>query len=343
MSSPVVDRSRSVAGPGRTVILMYHRVTVLESDPWSLVVHPGRFAEHLDVLDAGYDVVPLCQVLEQPESARDRVVLTFDDGYADNLAVARQLAARGKPATYFVVAGQIGADREFWWDEVERIVLAPETLPAVLDLTLPPGRLELVLAEDSPSSTRAECDRAWRADCEPTTPRQRAYLEVYRALRTLRPQERDHALDRLADWADLSRPPRESMRALGEGELQKLTSLDGAEVGGHTLTHPVLSGLPADRQRAEVAEGRDRLRDLTGRPIESFAYPHGAGSDYTAETARIVADAGFLRSCAAVGGAIKAPADPFQLPRFMVEDWTGAEFSRRVRAALGVEGGFSVR
>src|SRR5690348_144345 len=115
---------------------MYHRVTELASDPWSLVVHPDRFAAHLDVLDAAYDVVALSQALGESGSARHRIVLTFDDGYADNLAVASELAARGLPATYFVVDGQAGPDREFWWDEVERIFLASATLPATLDLAL---------------------------------------------------------------------------------------------------------------------------------------------------------------------------------------------------------------
>jgi peptidoglycan/xylan/chitin deacetylase (PgdA/CDA1 family) len=317
------------------VILMYHRVTELASDPWSLVVHPDRFAEHLEVLDAAYDVVALSRALEAPRSARHRVVLTFDDGYADNLAVASRLAARGMPATYFVVGGQAGADREFWWDEVERIFLASETLPATLDLALPTAKLEMGLADQGSPSMRDEADRAWRADREPSTPRQRAYLAAYRALRPLGPRERDHALDRLAAWADSPRTPRDSMRPLRETELQTLASLDGAEVGGHTMTHPVLSSLPADGQRADVADGRNRLREITGRPVESFAYPHGADGDYTAETARIVAEAGFRRACAAVGGAIGAPADAFRLPRFMAEDWSGRELDRRLRGVLG--------
>jgi peptidoglycan/xylan/chitin deacetylase (PgdA/CDA1 family) len=314
---------------------MYHRVAELELDPWGLVVHPSRFAEHVEVLDASFDVVALPRALEDPDSARDRVVLTFDDGYFDNLAVARQLAERGLPATYFVVGGQVGAELEFWWDEVERVLLASDTLPATLDLALPTAKLELTLDETGPSSTRTESDRGWRADRGPTTLRQRAYLDVYRALRALSDRERDHALDRLAVWADSTRTPRESMRPLRETELEMLASLEGAEVGGHTMTHPVLSNLPAERQRAEVADGRTRLREITGRrSIESFAYPHGAAGDYTAETAQIVADAGFLRACAAVGGAMGATADAFQLPRFMVEDWTGAEFDRRLRAEL---------
>jgi peptidoglycan/xylan/chitin deacetylase (PgdA/CDA1 family) len=318
---------------------MYHRVTELEFDPWSLSVHPGRFLKHLEVLQSAYDVIPLSQALKQQDSTRDRVVLTFDDGYADNLAAARQLAARGMPSTYFVVAGNVGAEREFWWDEVERIFLATDTLPAILDLPLPTAKLELTLADDGSPSRRVDCDRTWRADREPTTPRQRAYLDVYRALRALGSRERDQVLDRLADWANSTRLAREAMRALGEAELHRLASLDGVEVGGHTMTHPVLSSLPVERQRSEVSESNDRLREVAGRPIESFAYPHGGPADYTVETTRVVAEAGFLRACAAVGGVISARADPFLLPRFMVEDWTGLEFERQLRAALDVDTG----
>ena len=322
---------------GRSVILMYHRVAEVEFDPWNLTVHPDRFAEQLDVLSSDYEVVPLGRVLARPDSLRHRVALTFDDGYSDNLAAARRLAGRGIPATYFVVAGQIGADREFWWDEVERIFLASDALPPTLDLALTTSRLELSLAEDGSSSPKSELDRSWRADRAPTTLRQRAYLAAYSALRGLGHHERDEALERLFEWARTNRRSRENMRALDETELQTLAALDGADIGGHTVTHPVLSSLSAQEQYAEITSGRARLREITGTAVESFAYPHGTPRDYTAGTVKIVADAGFLRACAAVGGCVGIGADPYQLPRFMVEDWTGAEFDSQLRAVF--EGG----
>jgi peptidoglycan/xylan/chitin deacetylase (PgdA/CDA1 family) len=323
---------------GRTVILMYHRVTEADFDPWNLIVRPDRFRQQLEVLSVNHEVVPLRRVLAEPNSFRDRVALTFDDGYADNLVAARNLAESGIPATYFVAAGQIGVDLEFWWDEVERIFLASETLPASLELDLAASRLELSLAGDGSPSQSSALDRSWRAECAPTTPRQRAYLAAYGALRGLGHRERDDALERLFEWAETTRQSRENMRALDEGELQTLAALDGAEIGGHTVTHPVLSSLSAQEQHVEIATGRDRLREITGSAVDSFAYPHGTPRDYTAETVEIVADAGFLRACAAVGGGLRiGAADPYQLPRFMVEDWTGAQFDCRLRAVF--EGG----
>jgi peptidoglycan/xylan/chitin deacetylase (PgdA/CDA1 family) len=59
------------------------------------------------------------------------VVVTFDDGYADNLYEAKPLLEHyGIPGTFFVVTGYLAqqAERahEFWWDELERVVMQPE-------------------------------------------------------------------------------------------------------------------------------------------------------------------------------------------------------------------------
>src|SRR6266849_9213569 len=113
----------------RSVILLYHRIASVQPDPWSLCVTPRHFAEHLDVLRK-YRRTRLDQL--QPSGwSVDRelsVAITFDDGYADNFLVAQpKLRQYDTPATFFIATGCIDADREFWWDELERIVFQSET------------------------------------------------------------------------------------------------------------------------------------------------------------------------------------------------------------------------
>jgi len=115
----------------RTVVLMYHRVASVRPDPWSLCVSPDHFAEHLDVLQK-YHRVRLDQLSPSGWSIRPKlsVAVTFDDGYADNLHEAARLLSRyDTPATFFITTGYVGADHEFWWDELERIVPAEKYLP----------------------------------------------------------------------------------------------------------------------------------------------------------------------------------------------------------------------
>src|SRR4051794_20071252 len=110
---------------GAIAILLYHRVTALDSDPQQLAVTPEHFDEHLRVLREICTPVELADV---PRMLRARrlpkrpVAVTFDDGYRDNLHEAKPLLERhGVPATVFVASGYVGSGREFWWDELERL------------------------------------------------------------------------------------------------------------------------------------------------------------------------------------------------------------------------------
>lgn len=97
------------------VVLTYHRVARLESDPEQLAVSPDRFREQLEFLRSNFPVLRFDETWKRPE--RTSFVLTFDDGYADNLTDALPILREfGCPATFFVSAGAVDADREFPWD-----------------------------------------------------------------------------------------------------------------------------------------------------------------------------------------------------------------------------------
>lgn len=102
---------------------MYHSVSSGRPDPWDLCVEPHRFAEQLQVLRKLFRVVSLAELrraLAAGERLSRTVVITFDDGYRDNLLVAKPaLEEQGLPATVFVTTGYVGSDRDFWWDELE--------------------------------------------------------------------------------------------------------------------------------------------------------------------------------------------------------------------------------
>jgi peptidoglycan/xylan/chitin deacetylase (PgdA/CDA1 family) len=312
-----------------TLILMYHRVADATADPWGLAVSPEQFAGQLELLASEYGVVGLDRSL-QPATNGRRIAITFDDGYADNLRAAEALAQRGIPGTFFLVGGQLGSGREFWWDELERIVLATAQLPREVEISIGDELVRQEVDRDAENGGHS----AWKASEEPRNARQRLYLELYRRLSVLDHHERDEAIARLAEQVGRQRTVRPDLRALSREETSLLAGIDGMEVGAHTLTHPRLSALDPTRQREEVAGSRRLLEQITGRPVESFAYPHGTRDDYTSETVAIVADCGFRRACAAEGGVLRNTTSPFELSRLMAEDWSSDEFERRLHDAF---------
>jgi peptidoglycan/xylan/chitin deacetylase (PgdA/CDA1 family) len=103
---------------GKRLILAYHGIIPEGESPAgerALFVSQRDFAVQLDMLAAEADVVSLDRI-DEPGDGRPRVAITFDDAYsgAVNEGV-RELAARGLPATIFVVPGRLNG-HVFWWD-----------------------------------------------------------------------------------------------------------------------------------------------------------------------------------------------------------------------------------
>jgi peptidoglycan/xylan/chitin deacetylase (PgdA/CDA1 family) len=101
-------------GPG-VPIVMYHTVSDL---PEGFALAENDFVGHLDYLKAaGFNTVTLHEVFEHEDRGAPLpakpVVLTFDDGYADNYSrVLPLLQSRGMKATFFVVSRFLAEDEE---------------------------------------------------------------------------------------------------------------------------------------------------------------------------------------------------------------------------------------
>lgn len=316
---------------GPPTILMYHRVAVERSDPWGLCVSPRNFAEQLDVLSTHASVLPLAQLqrrIGDGTAAPGSVAITFDDGYADNLLAAAPLLARlALPATVFVTTGYSDQGREFWWDELDRILLEPGVLPAVLEVEIAgtPHRLDLGRSSHYLAAEAGRHD-SWRAYVsEPPTERHAAYLATWERLVALPDADRWTALCALAVAAGGGQAPRRARRQLSVAEIEALANGGLVDIGAHTVTHPALPLFTGAVQRWEIRESGRSLEEILGRPVPGFSYPHG---QFTDETVRLVRDAGFTHACAATPGPHTASGDPdpFRLGRLMVPDLDGDAF-----------------
>ena len=127
---------RRDARPGDAVVLVYHRIAEPESDRWRLAVSPGHFDEHMAIVRERFHPIALDALgaaLRRGTVPRRSVVVTFDDGYRDNLLARPVLEAYEVPATIFVVTGYTGTEEGFWWDELEQIARHAELTRSELD------------------------------------------------------------------------------------------------------------------------------------------------------------------------------------------------------------------
>jgi peptidoglycan/xylan/chitin deacetylase (PgdA/CDA1 family) len=93
----------------------------------------------------------------------------------------------------------------------------------------------------------------------------------------------------------------------------------GLSVGAHTRSHPRLSRLAPDEQRAEICGSRDDIEANLGLAPDTFAYPFGSAADYDVNSVEIARSAGFRLAVSNRYGVNGPDADPFTLRRIWID------------------------
>jgi peptidoglycan/xylan/chitin deacetylase (PgdA/CDA1 family) len=323
----------------RGVILMYHRIADERLDPWNLCVSPDNFREQLEILQSsGLRVMHLRELaasLAAGKVPKRSVVLTFDDGYLDNLENGRPLLERyAIPATVFVASGYVASEGEFWWDAMERVLLTPGTLPEAFAVEVD-GELRSWELNGDATWTDADAERyrGWRPYTPPRTKRQRLYQELREVAMRSTPAERSRVVVELLAWAGIPATARPKRRILDEDGLRRLAADDLIEIGGHSISHPELANLAVREQDQELRTSKDRLEQILGRKISALAYPHGSCN---ADTKRLAEEAGYAFACGTQRRSVQRDADRYELPRIGVRNVGGAEFKAMLAEFLPI-------
>lgn len=103
----------------------------------------------------------------------------------------------------------------------------------------------------------------------------------------------------------------------------------GFAIGSHTVSHRWLPDLDDGRLRAELADSRKCLEDLSGAAVVDFAYPKGGCGRREVEAVRA---AGYRTAVTTLRGNRHRPADLLRLRRIPVRPDTGVG---RLRSCMG--------
>lgn len=303
----------SPAGPeARLSILIFHRV-LPQPDP----MQPGELdADGFDRLCGWvrrwFNVLPLetaVRLCGQGGLPARALCITFDDGYADNHAVAMPILLRhGLNATFFVSTAFLG--RGIMWNDrvIEALRGSPLQAFDGREFGLP-GLLSLGRWPERAAAAQA----------------------LLKGIKHLPAPDREAAVARVERSAG-ARPATGLM--MTADEVRALAAA-GMHIGAHTHTHPILATLDAPAAEQEIRLGKDRLEQLLDRPVTLFAYPNGKPvQDFGPEHVQMARRAGFAAAVTTAPGVASRLADPFQLPRFTPWDRTRLRFGMRMGANL---------
>lgn len=291
------------------LILIYHRVALLEQDPQLLAVSPGNFEAQIAFLSRHYHLIPLnrmVEALEAGQTPENSVAITFDDGYEDNFKFALPILEKYKaPATLFVTSGKIGSNLEFWWDELERTVLEKEGSGS---LSFAINGKSFSFNANSPGGRRA------------------LYNSLHPLIKHLGYAERESLIARIIQWTASGETGRETHRPLTAEQIRSMAASPCIEIGSHTVHHSRLSSETETDQWNEISQSRSILESLIEKPVTSFSYPFGGSRDFGPGTVAMVKRAGYRCGIANFPGPVLSGSDRFQLPRFLIRNWDINEF-----------------
>lgn len=294
-------------GKGRLCIINYHRI--LESSDPLLESEPdiNTFRWEMELLADCFNVIPLhdaVQIMKTERMLPRAVCITFDDGYRSTHDLALPILKElNLPATVFITTGYM-EEGNMWND---RIIEAVRHLPC--------GQYNL----------------------------SESGLGTY-TIQTL--QDRKHAIQKLTEDAKYL-PPKERLDltlllesfaggVFNQGhmltrEMVCTLAQQGIEIGGHTVTHPILTSLDDKDAFYEIEGGKKQLEQITGKPVRLFAYPNGkVGMDFDERHVAMAKEAGFTAAFTTALGSATHKNDPFQLPRSRPWDSTPFLFGLRL-------------
>lgn len=306
---------------GGALILGYHRVATVTHDEYEVCVTPKHFAEQMEALSKYAHPIQLSELvrcLKEGSLPPKSVAVTFDDGYADNLYEAKPVLEKyAIPATVFVCTGYAG--KEFWWDELERLVTSSQAEFGALRLEAGEKSFVWDQPEVSPEAGLGVRSKFRHA--------------LYNFLLALDVKEQSQAMNTLRKWANVS-SNEITARAMTHDELVQLVDGGLIEIGAHTRHHPMLPRLALERQREEIVSSKQDVENLLGKRVDGFAYPNGRATD---DAKRIVREAGFAFACTSLHDVVRLAHDPHELTRFWQKDVDGENFLRGLR--LWMKGG----
>jgi peptidoglycan/xylan/chitin deacetylase (PgdA/CDA1 family) len=263
---------------GDAIIVMYHRVLpdeeyIKNQGPnQQLAVSLSRFTEQIAYFSQNYTPMSFERFLTNPakmKASKKALIVTFDDGYKDNLLYALPVLKKYQvPAIIYVATKYACGDHDMWWYEVWAMC-----------------------HENLKISFKWE-ERFFNLSLKTMEEKMGAFTEIRSLLlgNSLGGQKRIMELLR----KDLGCTPRTYPDAvLTWDEIKQLDQEPLITIGAHTANHPCLATLSRDEAKREMLIGKQLLEEKLDHEVTHFAYPFGGYNDAGLREYELAKECGF--------------------------------------------------
>jgi peptidoglycan/xylan/chitin deacetylase (PgdA/CDA1 family) len=282
-------------------ILMYHSVM---ENPEKHEPHLGGtvhsrnvFRGQMELLARRYLPASLDQVerfvLGEGKLPGRSVVVTFDDGYADNYEIAAPvLNEMGIPATFYATVECV-EQRRLPWPACLRFAFRATKKGSWADSS--GNTWALSSAVEREEALLRSCDEC----CKLAGTIQAKYVAC---------QEQE---------LDARVPPETGSLMMTYDQIRALVR-QGHIVGSHTMTHPNVAYLSPEDARREITESKQRLEQQLNAAVVHFSYPCPALSPHwTEQTVAASRDAGYETAVTTDRGLARRGDNPLRLKRVL--------------------------
>lgn len=260
--------------------IMYHYVREpSDAYPRLRFLHIDNFCRQLDALQENFVFPSVATFLEGARTGAlpdNAAVLTFDDGLADHYNyVFPELLKRDLWGFFFPAAAPYQTKGLL---NVHRIHMITALHPAGVLLDALKGMIEDQMLVDRHKKSFETQPYRYRDDDED--------LKLFKRMLNyyISDEWRETVIDQLEkiflpDTAALC-----DTFYLSPGQMREMHD-GGMVLGGHSVTHRVMSRLTANEQRSEILDSFDFLEGILGKlKARTFCYPYGGDHTFTDET-----------------------------------------------------------
>lgn len=282
---------------GKAAILMYHRIlpdTEIDKDlDLGMAVSTFNFEKQMRAIKSAYKI---CSIEEFTKNSKHNnnqfmIVLTFDDGYKDNLTHALPILEKYKiPACIYITTRFLNEKVDMWWYELKEIIKNNSKLYFNFK------------------------NKNFNFKLKSKKQKHSAYLSLRKLFINLNIDLQKELLEKITRT---NIRKNYSKICLNKEEIKILDDNPLITIGSHSHNHANLKILNNNEVVNEINKSSEILENLLKHKVEHFSYPYGSKTETSSREYKIVEE---LRFNSAVTGRTFPIRDNnlFSLPRIYI-------------------------